>query len=79
MLAAAALAAIAVFVLYLCLVALAEPLLTVRDAFARTDVIVVLGETDRRALQKRQSCGSPAWRPGFSYRATATVCTSATP
>lgn len=43
MLAAAALAAIAVFVLYLCLVALAEPLLTVRDAFARTDVIVVLG------------------------------------
>ena len=42
-LAAAALAAIAVFVLYLCLVALAEPLLTVRDAFARTDVIVVLG------------------------------------
>lgn len=29
--------------LYLCLIALAGPLLTVRDAFARTDFIVVLG------------------------------------
>ncbi len=43
MLVAAALAAIMVFVVYLCLVALAEPLLTVRNAFARSDVIVVLG------------------------------------
>lgn len=39
----AALAATLVFALYLCLIALAEPLLTVRDAFARSDFIVVLG------------------------------------